>query len=335
MLSTENERMMEGEVNMNPLALDKDDPRYIAACVAHVPQLSDPNEVEITKVMEGEILSTPLARNMVEEVRRVIRENWQDLYAHRKDPSYVHAKNQEGTAEVARITNATIVSGQEHLQELEKGKPVFFSANHFGFFKLVGFKPEDLRDLGFDGKHAVPDIYYPPIPFYARFYRGERELVDDIYMAAQEEAGTLGELSRATGSIDVPPPPNMFPGFEGVKEGESAGRVGILTESTIKFFKEHPNSALVVFPEGGTTGKRNGGNTRELGRFHAGLFAIAATLELPVVLLAHRFNPNKGFEISVAGVVRLGKNSTREEIQGGADRARGATQAAFDQLHTS
>lgn len=320
---------MEFPADMIKSPIDKMDPRYVAACIKELPMLTDPQEVEIIKVTEREILSTPLAIGMVENVRRVVEENWQDLYAHRHDLSYVRTKNQEGAAEVARITNATIVSGQEHLQGVKKGEPVLFSANHLGFYKLAGLTLEDLIRLGFNGKHAVGDIYYPAIPFYAPLYPVASLLNDSIYMAAEEEPGILGELSRATGSIDVSPA-NMFTGSEGV----NVGRVGILTDSTRELFEEHPNSALTVFPEGGTTGKRNGGNTRELGRFHAGLFAIASSLEVPIVLLAHRFNPNEGFEISVVGIVRLGKNSTRQEIQGEANRARVVTQTAFNQLHT-
>lgn len=320
---------MEVSTDMNKPLISKMDPRYIAACIGELPTLADPQEVEIIKVMEREVLSTSFARTMVEKARQAVRENWRDLYARRNDTPYVYAKNQEGTAEFAEITNAEIVSGQEHLQGLEKGKPVLFSANHLGFFKLIGFNPEKLIELGFDGKHALDDIYYSGIPFYGPLYPVAEQLNDSIHMAAEEEPGILGEFSRATGYIDVPPA-SMLPGFE---KGHT-GRVEILTESTRDLFERHQNSAVVVFPEGGTTGKRNGGNTRELGKFHAGIFVIASKLEVPVVLLAHRFNPNKGFEISIAGVVRLGKNSTKEEIQKEADIARGLTQTAFDKLHT-
>ncbi len=319
---------METVESMSPIT-DKMDPRYIAACIDEQPTLADPQEVGIIKITESEALSTPLGEGMVGEMRRIVEANWRDQYLHRQDAAYVRAKNQEGVAEVARAINATIVSGQEQLQGLEKGRPVLISANHVGFYKLAGLSPAELTELGFDGKHPVEDIHYPHIPFYAPLYPVAELLGNDIYMAAEEEPGILGELYRATGSIDVSPA-NMLPGTE---EG-AVGRVAMLTDATRKLFEEYPNSALTVFPEGGTTGKRNGENTHKLGRFHAGLFAIASSLEVPVVLLAHRFDPNKGFEISIAGVVRLDRNSTREEIRGEAVRARDLTQAAFDQLPT-
>lgn len=314
---------MENTGDMNSGLVNKMDPRYIAACIEEQPTLTDPQEVAIIEITKREAVSTPLGQSMVDKVRRLVKNNWQDQYAHRHDASYVHAKNQEGVAEFARITNAIIVSGEEKLRVLEKGKPVLFSANHVGFYKLAGLSPQELADLGFDGGHPVEDIHYPHIPFYAALYPVANLLNDDICMAAEEEPGTLGELYGATGSIDVPPASVI------------GDRVNMLTEATRKLFEMYPSSALTVFTEGGTTGKRNGGNTRELGKFHTGLFVIASKLELPVVLLAHRFDPASGFKIAVADVLRINKESTREEIQEVAARARGVSQAALDQLYVS
>jgi len=320
---------MEITADMTRPLIDKMDPAYIAACVEEMPTLKDPNEVMIRGKVEELLASTFLAKSMSGKASLLVRESFRDLYTHRSDPAYVHRRNQEYAAEFAAITNAKIVSGEEHLKELGKKIPVIFSANHDAIYRMGGgLTPEELRKFGFNGEHAVEDIHYPHIPFYAPLYPVAKLIGDDVYMVDEEEPGTLGELYRATGSIDFIPASVLTGSGEG-----GAGRVEILTEAIRRLFEEHQNSALTIFPEGATTGKRNGGNTRHLGRFHAGLFAIASSLEVPIVLLAHRFNPNKGFEISIAGVVRLGKNSTREEIQGEADRARGLTQAAFDQLH--
>ncbi len=320
---------MEVTGGMKRPSINKMDPDYIKACIEEQPDLRDPNEVMIRGKVEELLNSTPEARHIAEEVSRLIRDNFRDLYAHRKDSDYVYNKNQEYARKFAQITNATIVSGQEHLEGLEKGKPVFFAANHDATFRIgEGIGSEELKDLGFSGEHSVEELHYPHLPFYGAFQPVAEKLGDNICMAAEEEPGTLGELYRATGSLDVSPASIL----SGSEEGKT-GRVDILTDASRELFKEHQNSALTVFPEGATTGKRNGGNMRELGKFHAGLFAIAANLEVPVVLLAYRFNPNKGFEVSVAGVVRLNQNSTREEIQETANRAKETTQAAFDKLH--
>jgi len=50
------------------------------------------------------------------------------------------------------------------------------------------------------------------------------------------------------------------------------------------------------------------------------------------VLLAHHFDPNKGFEVAVAGVTQLSKDSTREEIQKAASDAQELTQVALDNM---
>ena len=324
----ENFKNMESSQDMTRPQIDKMDPRYIAACIRQLPALADSKEVEIIKVMEKEVLSTSLGGDMIDKEKLAIKASLKDILAHLGDSSYTHAQGRQTVAEVAGIINATIVSGQEKLQELDKGKPVLFSANHLGVYKLAGLTPEDLSEIGFKSEHDIPDIYYSPIPFYAPFYPVAKQLGDDIYMAALEEPGLLGELSRATGYVDVPPSADMLPGFDGT----GPGRVEMLTESTGKFFEERPSSAVLVFPEGGTTGKRTGGNPYNLEKFHSGLFVIASKLEVPIVLLAHHFDPNKGFEVAVAGVTQLSKDSTREEIQKAASDAQELTQVALDNM---
>ena len=66
---------MESSQDMTRPQIDKMDSRYIAACIAEVPMLSDPQEAAIVKLMEKEIIATPAASDMVEEVRRFVREN--------------------------------------------------------------------------------------------------------------------------------------------------------------------------------------------------------------------------------------------------------------------
>lgn len=306
---------------------DKMDPRYIEACIQQLPSLDDPQEVEIIRVMEQEV-STPNARRMVEEEKDAVKSSLRDILAHPGDLSYAQAKGRQTSAEVSRLLNSTVVSGKEKLLGLEKGKPVFLSANHLGMYKLAGLSPEELAEIGFHADHETPSIYYSPVPFYAPFHPVAQELGDEVYTAALEEPGKLGELSRSTGYIDVPPSTDMIQG----SDGTGPGRVDVMTEESRRFFEEQPNSAILVFPEGGTTGKRNGGKIYEMGEFHTGLFVIASHLEVPVVLLAHRFNPDRGIEIAVVDVVRLGKNASREEIQQAASDARVSTQSALDQL---
>lgn len=318
---------MEDKGDMNK-PINKMDRRYIAACIQQLPTLADPEEVGIIRAMENEALSTPFGKKMIDEERQAVKSSLRDLLAHLGDSSYAYTRSRQAVAEIARIVSPAIVSGREKLGRLEKGKPVFFSANHLGLYKLMGLSPEDLAEIGFKAEHEIPDIYYSPIPFYASLYPVAKELGDDIYMAAFEEPGKLGELSRSTGYIDVPPSTDMLLGFDGSR----VGRIDIMTEESGKFFEKRANSAILVFPEGGTTGKRNGGRIYDLGEFHTGLFVIASRLEVPIVILAHRFNPDRGFEIAIADVMHLDKGVSREEIQEATINARMRTQAALDQL---
>lgn len=317
---------MENTGDMNSGLINKMDPRYIAACITQLPTLKDPQEVGIIDIIKRDIFKTPLGERMIRDEKKAVMANLKGIYNRRGDLNFTLPEAQKTAAEISRIVNARIVSGKEHLEGLEKGKPVFFSANHYGAYKLVGLRPEDLSKIGFKGEHPIPDIYYPPVAFHAAFYPVAEELGDGLCLAAFEEPGILGELSRASGYIDVPP-------TDMTSVSEGGGRVAKMVDTTGNFFIEHPSYAVVVFPEGGTTGKRTGGNLYELGKFHSGLFAIASQLEVPIVLLAHDFNPDKGFEVAIAGVTRLNKNNTRGEIQETADHARELTQVALSNLH--
>lgn len=329
-MTIEHDMEVHGGDMTRPL-IDKMSPAYIAACVEEMPTLKDPNEVMIRGRVKELLASTSLATRMNGEVSLLVEEGFRDLYTRRSDPDYVHRRNQEYVGEFARITNATIVSGEEHLKELGEKSPIILSANHDATYRMGGgLTPEKLKKLGFDGQHDIEDIHYPHIPYYGAFQPVVERLGNNISMVCEEEPGTLGELYRATGSLDVQPA-GMIPGGENGK----VGRVDLLIDAARELFQKYPNSALVVFPEGGTTGKRNGGNMRELGKFHTGLFVMAARLEVPVLLTAYRFNPNKGFEVSILGVVRLREDSTREEIKRTASHAQELTQTALDSLHTS
>ena len=285
---------LEMEQSMSDNIMRKDDPRYIEATIKHSPSLKDPLERQIKEIIEKEVISTPFAEDMVNKLRDYVISNWKDAYSHLNQPDYVHDLTQKGNVETAEIMNSKIISGEENVRKLKEGNPIMIVSNHLATFKLISMNEKELREMGVTG--PVLDIYYPYIGFTAPFCPITKILKDNIYEAAVEAPVKLGEIFRATGNIDVPPRINGNSSGENNNNGEE-GRADVLTESLRDLMARHQNAAFVIFPEGGTTGKRSGGKIYSLENFKKGSFVIAAKLGLPILPVVQYFNPNSGFEL--------------------------------------
>lgn len=287
----------------------KDDPGYVEATIRQLPSLDDPRERRIIEVLKEKLLMTPWAKSTVVKLREMIIANWQDATSHLDKPDYVHDVTQKGTEEAARLVNSKIVSGEENIDKLDRKKPVMILSNHLGTFKLISMNPEELREKGIE--HRVPNIYYPPITYYMPFIPVAKLLGNNIYEASFEQPLRLGEYFRATGSIDVPPPDVTSP----VQASGTARRTEELVKATRQLFQNHPNAALVIFPEGGTTGKRSGGALYDLEGFKTGAFFIAAKLGVPILPVAQYFNVDRGFELGVFNPIVLEKDKPKKHYE--------------------
>lgn len=300
----------------------KNDPKYIDATIRQLPSLDDPRERRIIEVMKDKILSSPASADTFKRLKQVVIDNWQDAFSHLDDPDYVHDVTQKGLAEAAEVAKSTIVSGEENLKELKKKSPVMIVSNHLGTFKLISMNPEELKERGID--HKVPNIYYPYLTYYMPFYPAAEVLEDNVYEASFEEPAKLGELFRAAGSIDVPPP-------EVILERTSA-----LARWTRELIDKHHNAALVVFPEGGTTGKRSGGAIYDLAEFKTGAFVIAAQVGISILPIAQYFNTDRsGFDLAVFEPFSLEPDKPKEYYQEAASKVGQEMQAWLDTKKSS
>lgn len=310
---------MEQPQNENPI-MNKNDPRYIEATIKQLPSLDDPRERRIIDVMREKILVTPWAKDTFAKLRQLEIDNWDDAFSHLSQPEYIHDVTQKGVVEAAHIVNSKIVTGEENLKELTKASPVMVISNHFGTFKLISMSPEELQARGIT--HPVPNIYYPYLTYYMPFQPVAEALGNNVYEGSFEEPAKLGDLFRATGSIDVPPP-EMF--------REPQERTDALVELTGKLFKNRPNAALVIFPEGGTTGKRSGGSIYDLEKLKTGAFIIAAKLGVPILPVGQYFNVDSGFELGVFKPFSLEAGKPKEYYEEVANKSRTEIQAWLNQ----
>lgn len=302
---------MEGQDELsgvNSMTIDRTNPEYVRAVVNHLPRMDDPQEQRMKDLAQTEFLKSDWARNAFTDVTSRQIAHLRDCLSHLDDPTYIHDQTQNVIAEVSELTRSKIVSGLENLEGLEKGKPVLLMTNHPATFKLAGINPR--TELGID----IPnfDLVYPSPIFISPLYPVAKELGDKLYFSSLEYPLTLGDVHESAGFMTVRP--------------IEQGRTQELQDAVAKLIQEHPDAAIVHFAEGGTTGKRNGGQVYDLEDFSTGGLVIAAKNGIPVLPVPHYFNPDSGFEIGILKPITLDPNGSREYFEGISDKMRAEMQ---------
>lgn len=292
----------------NSMSIDRTDSEYVRAVVDHLPRMDDPQEQRMRDIAQNEFLKSDWARNAFSNVTSRQIAYLKDCLNHLDDPNYIHDQTQEVIAEISELTRTRIVSGQKNLEGLEKGKPVLLVTNHPATFKLGGINPK--TELGID----IPNfnLVYPSPIFISPLYPVAKELGDRLYFSSLEYPLKLGDVHESAGFMTVRP--------------VEQGRTQELQNAVAKLVQEHQNAAIVHFAEGGTTGKRNGGQVYDLEDFSTGGFVIAAKNRIPVVSVPHYFNPESGFETGVFNPIMLDENGDKAYFEQIANQMRSQMQ---------
>lgn len=312
------------------IAMRKDDPKYVRAVIDQWPKPDDPKEIRIVDEIRKEFFSTEWARDTFDQARVIQIRHLKDSLSHLQDPVYVHDETQDILAELADITGVGIVEGKENIDVLPKGKAVLIVTNHLGSYKLNSLTPEELREIGING--PVLPIFYPFPLYFSSMRPVAKKLENNLYEASFEYPGKVKEIYMASGSIEVPPPIEVKSLHQ---ENQIKGRAPVLIESTKKLIREHPNAAIVSFPEGGTTGKRNGKGPYDMENFRGGSFLIAAAAGIPVLPVVQYFNPNSGFELKVFNPVFPEADKSKDYYQEIAKKTSDQMQAWLNQRKQS
>ncbi len=252
------------------------------AIIARQPKLSEPAEKRIIDLVNVGLLSTEKARSQMQLQKTLLHDYFvasNEALNNGQEKEIFH-RTQELLKEMAKQWNTKIVAGEENLQKIPDGQPFFIVTNHLGAYKPLGFKPEE---LGGDYSKMPIEILYPFPAFFAALMPIAEKKGDTLHQTAYEYPHPVGEVQTAAGSL-------IFAPNEGLE---------VLEVNTKKVVDAYPNSALVIFPEGGTSGKKSGGGIYDLERFKSGAFVIAGSLHFPIVPAVQYYNPDSGFEISI------------------------------------
>jgi hypothetical protein len=309
---------MEG-MRSNMKQLDRTDPAYLDAVVKKKSQ-DDPKEAAIRQKIEACMLQENWSREALQNVRDVQKTYLSNAVAHVSDGSYVHDTTQRTIEEISGLLRSNIAEGRELLETIPSGGPVLIVTNHFGAYKLAGLRPRE--DLGVD----IPnyDAIYPYPMYFAALYPVADAIGDSLYYASEDFPLVFGDIHRKAGFVHVPPASIPVEG----------GRTSYLVDETRNVIQQHPNAAIVNFPEGGTSGKYSGLGPYDLDPFKTGAYVIAQQLGIHIVPVAQYFDPHDGFRLKVLKPF-VPHAESKEEFEDLAEQNRAEMQEWFDRQQQS
>lgn len=255
--------------------------------IARQPAASDPRELAIRERLNS-LLSTEWASKAIDDLRQRQEEFLKLVMGNTSTSEKLRDTYGKLLAELADSVRAGIASGWEFVEKVRGQKGVIIITNHLGMAKLTRI----------DNKNRNFPVELDEIePFLARHVAIVRvaELLNaPLFETAIELPSPLLEVQKACGVITVAP------------EGE--GRTEKLIKDVQRTVQQNPGAVIVMYPEGGTSGKRNEGGPYDLDTFHKGAFAVAAQTGLPILPVCQFFNPESGFELHILEPLRLGES---------------------------
>lgn len=233
-------------------------------------------DARITDLLQR-LLTTEWSRNAIQGLQKKISSFFESSFQNINDPDKITNLYEALLPKLAEITKAKIADGEPFLRKVQGLKGILVVTNHFGLQKLT--KIENTNRKFPVSLNEIPSspIRFVGLPVIAR------RLGAQIYETALELPSPLLEIQKACHSITIP-----VIGKE---------RTKILLNQVSSIDSKDKKFVIVMYPEGGTSGKRNMGGPYDLDEFQTGAFVVAAKTGLPILPVCQYFNPNKGYEL--------------------------------------
>lgn len=254
------------------------------AIISRQPTASDTQE-QVIRDRLNILVSTEWGRATINELREK-----QEFFLHwalekLSTPQAVRLQYEKLMDELAALMKTTIVSGKENLDKIPAGTPFIVVTNHLGTAKLTridnhnGLIPAKIDEI-------EPFPIRPSVLSLIAQHRNA-----SIYETAIELPTPLSDIQRACGVIIVSP--------------SGHHRIEKLISDVKKLVQKNLNSLIVMYPEGGTSGKRNNGGPYDLDEFHSGAFVTAMINGLPILPVCQYFHPEFGMQLYILNPITL------------------------------
>lgn len=259
-------------------------PEYIQAVIRQKPRDNDPLEMAIREKIRTQVSESSWAEEVIARIRQEQIGYMKEMITHVKDPVFIYEHTQAFLKKISESLRSKIVEGKEFLDSLPKGNSALVMTNHLGIYKLAGIDPK--KDLGVN----IPgyDFLYPSPLYFGGLNPVAEATGNNLSYVSNDFPEILGEIHRKSGFIHIPPITD-----------EKKNRTAVLLDQTREALRIRPNTSVVNYPEGGTSGKYTGLGPYDLDPFKTGGYVIASELKIPVIATAQYFDPKNGLFLKV------------------------------------
>ncbi len=255
------------------------------------------------------LLSTDFSRKMVDSLRERLEIFFTTSLSDTVNSQNIRNLYNELLPKLKETSNASITKGEENLTKIKGQKGVIVVTNHLGLGVLTIIDNKN-------GKYPVALSEFAGFPVRLSALSILSEIVNKpLFEAAIELPEPLLSVQKATPTVLVPI--------------DGTGRTQHLVNETSKIIDQNYGAMIVMYPEGGTSGKRNDGGPYDMDTFHSGAFVVAQQLGLPILPVCQMLNPQKGLELHILPAKKIEKNDpelikeimekTRNEMQSDLD----------------
>ncbi|OGM26528.1 hypothetical protein A3D00_03430 [Candidatus Woesebacteria bacterium RIFCSPHIGHO2_02_FULL_38_9] len=268
------------------------------------PRGSDPKEQKIREKLDT-LTSTDISRKIIDDLRQRQAVFFDFSFDNLTHKEKILRAYRTLLPELASIANSKIKSGEEHLRPDLQGNGIIIVTNHLGIAKLT-------RISNFDHKFPIELEEFEPFPSRHALLSPVTQMTGgQMHETAIELPSTLLKIQESCEVLTIP-----------VK---GKGRTELLSKKVRILLSEEDRPIVVMYPEGGTSGKRNDGGPYDLDEFHTGAFVVALKTGLPIVPVCQYFNPNSGFELYILEPIRP-KIESADQAEDIAKRTRSSMQ---------
>jgi len=238
-----------------------------------------PEDWRITKLI-FDLLKTPWSKEMAKSIQERMVSFFDFAFVNIGTPEKVRLFFERTLEESAQISKAHIASGEEYLAGIKDKKGVIVVINHFGLYKATMVPNEN-------GKYPVALDRISPFPVRLMAMKCLSDKLNvGLFETALELPTGLLEIQEVCNGITIP--------------NEGTGRTQMLIEKVETTLNKNPGAIVVMYPEGGTSGKSNMGSPYDLlDDFQSGAFFVTAALDLPILPACIYLNADEGLELHI------------------------------------
>lgn len=247
------------------------------------PNPNDPAEIRIRRVLEN-TLQTEWSKSVIEQCReeqiKFFREALGSLHNHNK----ILIKYRGLLKKIAELCKTKIGDGEQNIDAVASSKGIIIVTNHLGTAKLS-------RIQNFNREFKVDLDEFEPFPIrHAPFVKIADKYGFVLHETAIQMPKPLDRIQEACQVLTIP--------------AEGSNRTQLLIDR-VEHYLTKEKCAFVMYPEGGTSGKRNNAGPYDLDHFHSGAFVVAAYARLPILPVCQYFDPRYGFKLFILPAITI------------------------------